>query len=98
MACSLDTAIRLVTQAVHQDTAKNYEEAARCYREAIVIFKTVGKARGVSPRVKKAIEDKCTLYEHRLKKLDRHLLSKADLTDLFRDVVRQNTSKSPRTL
>ena len=35
---SLDTAIRLVSQAVHQDTAKNYAEAARCYREAIAVF------------------------------------------------------------
>ena len=37
-AVSLDTAIRLVSQAVHQDTAKNYAEAARCYREAIAVF------------------------------------------------------------
>lgn len=86
---SLDTAIRLVTQAVHQDTAKNYEEAARCYREAVVIFKTVSRSRGVSKKVKKAIEEKCVLYETRLRKLDRHLLGKADLTKLFREVVNQ---------
>ena len=86
---SLDTAIRLVTQAVQQDTAKNYEEAARCYREAVIIFKTVSRSKGVSKKVKKAIEEKTALYEARLRKLDRHLLGKADLTNLFREVVSQ---------
>ena len=30
-----ESAIGLATQAVHQDKAKNYPEAARCYKEAI---------------------------------------------------------------
>jgi MIT (microtubule interacting and transport) domain len=60
-----------------QDSAKNYAEAARCYREAIVGFKTVAQSKNISPQVKTAILSKCELYEERLKKLDRYLLSKA---------------------
>jgi hypothetical protein len=70
-----------------QDTAKNYEEAARCYREAIVGFRTVAQSKAISPSVKTAILNKCALYEERLRKLDRFLLSKADLSKLFRDCV-----------
>ena len=36
-----ETAICLATQAVHQDKAKNYTEAARCYKEAIEQFHMV---------------------------------------------------------
>ena len=84
---SLDVAIRLATQAVHQDSAKNYTEAARCYREAVVIFRTASRHPKCGKRVRAAIEDKCALYEARLRKLDRHLLSQADLTGLFRSCV-----------
>lgn len=89
---SLENAIRLVTQAVHQDTAKNYEEAARCYRDAVVIFRTIANSGRVSQKVKKAIDDKTDLYEARLKKLDRYLLSQADLSKLFRDCVAHELS------
>ena len=84
---SLDCAIRLATQAVHQDSAKNYEEAARCYREAVVAFRTAAAGGGCGKRVRQAVEEKCRLYEARLRKLDRHLLSKADLSKLFRECV-----------
>lgn len=84
---SLDTAIRLVTQAVHQDTAKNFEEAARCYREAILVFKTIARSNSVTQNVRRAIYEKCDLYEGRLRHLERHLFYKADLTQLFRNCV-----------
>ncbi|TRY78656.1 hypothetical protein TCAL_16714 [Tigriopus californicus] len=84
---SLDTAIRLVTQAVHQDTAKNFEEAARCYREAILVFKTIARSNSVTQNVRRAIHEKCDLYEGRLRYLERHLFYKADLTQLFRNCV-----------
>ncbi len=84
---SLDLAIALARQAVHQDTARNYEEAARCYREAVVHFRTAADSGRCTKRVRQAVEEKCELYEKRLRRLDRHLLSKADLTKLFRDCV-----------
>ncbi len=90
----LDAAIRLATQAVHQDSAANYEEAARCYREAISIFRGAAKSDRLGVRVRNAIEDKCASYEERLRKLNRHLLSKADLSQLFRDCVNHELSRS----
>lgn len=88
----MDTAIRLVTQAVHQDTAKNYDEAARCYRESVAVFRAVARSKGVSKKVQRAIDEKCKLYEARLKKLDRHQLAQADLSKLFRDVCKRPAS------
>ena len=40
-----------------------------------------------------AIDEKCVLYEARLRKLERHLLAQADLTKLFREVVRAEQSR-----
>ncbi len=51
------------------------------------MFGAVHRSKGVSKRVRRAIEEKCALYESRLKKLDRHLLANADLSNLFREVV-----------
>lgn len=87
---SLDTAIRLVTQAVHQDQSKNYEEAARCYREAIALFRSIARSKSVTPRVRQAVQVKCQEYETRLKKIDQYLFNKADLTKLFKDCVQFN--------
>lgn len=84
---SLDLAIRLATQAVHQDSNKNYEEAARCYRESVILFKQVTKSGRVGHKVQKAIDDKCWQYENRLRKLERHLLDQTDLSKLFRECV-----------
>jgi hypothetical protein len=50
-------------------------------------FKTVAQSKNISPRVQAAILNKCSLYEDRLRKLDRYLLSKADLSRLFFDCV-----------
>lgn len=84
---TLELAIHLVKQAIDQDSNKNYEEAARCYREALVNFETVAKARGVSKGVRHAINIKCQQYSERLRKLDQYLLGQADLSKLFKDVV-----------
>ena len=91
MALNVEVAIKLVKQAIDQDKKRNYEEAARCYREAIVIFKTIKSQ--VSKGVQNAIDLKCSQYEGRLKKLDKYLLSNADLSQLFKDVVEQNSAK-----
>ena len=45
---NIEVAITLVKQAIDQDKKKNFEEAARCYREAIITFKTVAQFRGIS--------------------------------------------------
>jgi len=84
---NIEVAITLVKQAIDQDKKKNYEEAARCYREAIITFKTVSQFRGISNGVQKAIILKCNQYEERLKKLDKYLLANADLSQLFKNVV-----------
>ena len=87
MAMNIEVAITLVKQAIDQDKKKNYEEAARCYREAIITFKTVSQFRGISKGVQQAIILKCNQYEERLKKLDKYLLANADLSQLFKNVV-----------
>ena len=84
---NIEVAITLVKQAIDQDKKKNYEEAARCYREAIITFKTVSQFRGISKGVQQAIILKCDQYEERLKKLDKYLLANADLSQLFKHVV-----------
>jgi len=87
MAVNIEIAVNLVKQAIHQDRRKNYEEAARCYREALNIFDKVSKSRGISRSVKQAIVLKCNQYEDRLRKLDKFLLANTDLTPLFKEVV-----------
>jgi len=91
---SLDCAVRLVTQAVRQDQARNYAEAARCYREAVILLRTAAASRACGRRARIAIEDKCLLYEARLRKLERHLLSRADLSKLFRRCVASELARS----
>ena len=86
MAMNIEVAISLVKQAIDQDKKKNYEEAARCYRDALIQFKAVSKYGGISNGVKNAIISKCQQYEDRLKKLNRYLLTNADLSQLFKDV------------
>ena len=41
----VELAVRLVRQAVHQDSRQNYPEAARCYREAILILQDLKTSR-----------------------------------------------------
>lgn len=82
---SLESSICLVAQAIHQDEAKNYEEAARCYRYAIIGFKDAADNQKLSLKVRDAILRKCAISEERLKKIDRYLLSKADLRSIFKN-------------
>ena len=48
----------------------------------------MAQSKNISPKVQSAILAKCALYEERLRKLDRYLLSKADLSKLFRECVK----------
>ena len=41
-----ESAMGLAKQAVHQDKAKNYSEAARCYKESIETFEIVKSKSG----------------------------------------------------
>jgi len=84
---SIEIAIALVKQAIDQDKKKNYNEAARCYREALILFKGVQKTKGITKGVQQAIELKCNQYEERLKKLDKWILANSDLTHIFKDAV-----------
>ena len=90
MAMNVEIAINLVKQAIDQDKKKNYEEAARCYREALITFKTVSQSDRISKGVRQQINFKCSQYEDRLKKLDKYLLANADLSQLFKDVVKHH--------
>merc|ERR1712083_1118569 len=97
MAMNIEVAITLVKQAIDQDKKKNFEEAARCYREGIIIFKTVAQFRGISKGVQQAILLKCNQYEERLKKLDKFLLANADFSQLFKDVVEHHKRPDSQT-
>ena len=81
---SIEIAIELVKQAIDQDKKKNYNEAARCYRESLILFKGVQKTKGITKGVQQAIELKCNQYEERLKKLDKWILANSDLTHIFK--------------
>ena len=88
-----ESAIGLATQAVHQDKAKNYSEAARCYKEAIDTFHLV-KSKSGNLTVSKAIDEKINQYRERLKRIEKYLLSKQDLSQLFKSVVNYQQSLS----
>jgi len=83
---SVDQAVRLVRQAVLQDSKRNYPEAARCYREAIATFRELQKSRTSSKRLQDLLATKLVQYEDRLKILEEHLLSKTDFTKFFKDL------------
>jgi len=82
MCETVDQGVRLVRQAVSQDSRRNYKEAARCYREAISIFHQVAKERNSSRRVQDFVRNNVGQYEERLKTLERYLLYTADITKL----------------
>ena len=86
-----ESAIGLATQAVHQDKAKNYSEAARCYKEAIETFQLV-KNKSANQTVSKAIDEKIHQYRDRLKRIEKYLFSKQDLSQLFKAVVSSHRS------
>lgn len=83
---SVDQAVRLVRQAVIQDSKRNYPEAARCYREAITTFNELKQSRSSSKRLQDLLTTKLVQYEERLKILDEHLLSKTDFTKFFKEL------------
>jgi len=83
---SVDQAVRLVRQAVIQDSKQNYPEAARCYREAISTFHELKQSRSTSKRLQDLLTTKLVQYEERLRILDEHLLSKTDLTKFFKEL------------
>lgn len=95
MASTLDEAVTLIKQAVDQDSAKNYKEAAKSYRNAIEIFHHVAESPSASNRLKHVIKDKVVQYEKRLKNLDAHIISQTDLTKLFRDIQRCKPDDKP---
>ncbi|XP_023327312.1 uncharacterized protein LOC111700576 [Eurytemora carolleeae] len=83
---SLDQAIRLVRQAVLQDSKKNYPEACRCYKDAILGFYEVGRRGDGSPELNEFINTRVTQYEDRLRIIERYLLEQADLSTLLKDL------------
>jgi len=82
----VDQAVRLVRQAVLQDSKRNYGEAARCYREAITSFRELRHSRASSKRLQELLDTKLGQYEKRLRILDEHLLSTSDLTKFFKEL------------
>jgi len=83
---SVDQAVRLVRQAVLQDSKRNYGEAARCYREAITSFRELRHSRASSKRLQELLDTKLGQYEKRLRILDEHLLSTSNLTKFFKEL------------
>ena len=55
---TVDQAVRLVRQAVLQDSKRNYSEAARCYREAITSFRELRHSRASSKRLQELLDTK----------------------------------------
>lgn len=92
---SIEIAVSLVKQAIDQDRRKNYQEAARCYREALNLFDNASKSKGLNKSVKQAIMVKCNQYQNRLGKLEKFLFESEDLTPLFKDVVEYQYHKRP---
>ena len=82
----LQTAVSLAKQGVHQDKAKNYPEAARCYRESVAAFSSI-RHKSANEVVAKAIDQKIEQYRDRLRVIDKYLLSKADLSGVLKSVV-----------
>lgn len=84
---SVDLAVKLVRQAVNQDSSRNYQEAARCYREAIIILQDVEKSHHSScKQLQNFLKTKLVQYEERLRIIEHHLLSKSDLTKFFKEL------------
>merc|ERR550525_30443 len=83
----VELAVRLVTQAVHQDSRQNYPEAARCYREAILILQNLkGSQSSTCKQLQSFLDTKLVQYEERLRIIEQHLLSNSDLSKLFKQL------------
>ncbi|XP_062251590.1 vacuolar protein sorting-associated protein 4B-like [Platichthys flesus] len=70
---NLQKAIDLANKAAQEDKAKNYEEALRCYQNAIQYFLHVVKYEAQSERAKESIREKCKDYLDRAEQLKVHL-------------------------
>ena len=86
----VELAVRLVRQAVAQDSKHNYPEAARCYREAILILQDLKQAPGSGPcgqpLLQTFLSTKLGQYEERLRIIEQHLLSNSDLSKFFKEL------------
>jgi len=83
----VELAVRLVRQAVHQDSRKNYPEAARCYREAILILQDLKTSRSSTcKQLQNFLDTKLVQYEERLRIIEHHLLSNSDLSRFFKEL------------
>ena len=83
----VELAVRLVRQAVHQDSRKNYPEAARCYREAILILQDLKSSRSSTcKQLQNFLDTKLVQYEERLRIIEHHLLSNSDLSRFFKEL------------
>jgi len=83
----VELAVRLVRQAVHQDSRKNYPEAARCYREAILILQDLKTSRSSTcKQLQNFLDTKLVQYEERLRIIEHHLLYNSDLSQFFKEL------------
>ncbi len=87
LTSTLDAGIRAATRAVNADLERDFERAAQYYRRASALLRTAAHSKSCPVGARKSLEEKCAQYDVRLRKLERHLLSKADLSNLFRVVV-----------
>ena len=83
----VELAVRLVRQAVHQDSRRNYPEAARCYREAILILQDLKTSRSSTCKeLQIFLDTKLVQYVERLRIIEQHLLSNSDLSKFFKEL------------
>uniref|UniRef100_A0A8C5GVH6 vesicle-fusing ATPase n=1 Tax=Gouania willdenowi TaxID=441366 RepID=A0A8C5GVH6_GOUWI len=72
-------AIDLATKAAVEDKAKNYEEALKCYQQAVEYFLHVVKYESQGDRAKQCIRAKCVDYLDRAEQLKQYLKKKENL-------------------
>ncbi|CAK8672657.1 vacuolar protein sorting-associated protein 4B-like [Clavelina lepadiformis] len=75
---SLETALRLVQQAVEEDRAHNYEEALSLYQHGLVYFLESLNYEAESENIKERILSKCKLYLNRAEKIAEYLNANND--------------------
>lgn len=73
---NLQKAIDLASKAAAEDKAKNYEEALRCYQNAVQYFLHVVKYEAQGARAAQSIREKCADYLDRAEQLKAYLKKK----------------------
>ncbi|XP_031724320.1 vacuolar protein sorting-associated protein 4B-like [Anarrhichthys ocellatus] len=73
---NLQKAIDLASKAATEDKAKNYEEALRCYQNAVQYFLHVVKYEAQGERAMQSIRAKCVDYLDRAEQLKEYLKKK----------------------